>query len=211
MEEYLNNLKVKYSYNDQMIELLSKVIDAFINVLGEEYTNIILNTIANTIVFQYDNTANATNTLNEIINDGNNHQVGPMATGTGFMEDYYTYNNGEINQNFAIGIDISCQRGLFTMVHELCHAISTYNKITIEDNIITIKSGLNFSSHELVNGKVSRRISNEGVIFNEMLTENLAMQIMDYLEPEIVHEPTSYQGYVNDFNCIFIKDVHNKR
>ena len=43
-----------------------------------------------------------------------------------------------------------------------------------------------------------------------MVTENLAMQIMDYLEPNISHEPTAYNGYVNDFKGIFRSTAFNK-
>lgn len=210
MHECLLNLKNKYNYDDQMLQTISKVIEAFINVLGEEYTDIILGAVNNTFIFQFDNSMNATNRLNEIINDGTNYYVSNKAEGGGVMEDYYTYNNGKIYQNFAIGISIIGQKKLQTLVHELCHVISTYGKLKIEDNKVIIRKGLNFASYQLIDGKIGDRVSNEGEIFNEMLTENLSMQIMDYLEPEVIHEPAAYNGYVNDFKGIFRNNELNK-
>ncbi len=210
MQDYLISLKNKYGYSDEMLQILGNVINAFINVLGDKHIQLVLDAVDNTFVFKYNDALSATDTLNQIINDGTNHNISAIAEGGGFMEDYYTYSNNQIHQNFAVGISINSQNALSTLVHELCHVISTYGKLKIEDNKAIVGSGFNITSYQLVDGKLSDEIANNGEIFNEMVTENLAMQIMDYLEPNISHEPTAYNGYVNDFKGIFRSAAFNK-
>lgn len=209
MKEYLEKIKNKYNYSNQNMEMISKVIMAFINVLGEENINIILTAFENTTIFYYDDTLDAANKLNKIANDGNEYKVGLQATGTGFMQDYYTYENNQINQKFAVGIAKSNQN-LQTFIHEMCHVLSTIGKIKVDNNQAYVFSGLSIDVRKIENGKIGEVLSCKANMFNEMVTENLAMQIMDFLEPGIEHVPTAYKGYVGDLQVLFRDERFNK-
>ena len=209
MTEYLISLKNKYGYDDQMINMINGIINAFIQVLGEDKRDIILNTFNKVRLIQYDDSKNATEILNQIINDGNDHVIKSIANTTGFTEDYYTYSGGQLEQNYIIGISKVNPLWLQTLIHEFCHAISTLGKMEIKENEVIIKSGLSASKRELVDGKVGEEMLSVGNIFNEIVTENLAMQIMDVLEPNIEHEPCSYNGAVQNFKSIFRSDALN--
>lgn len=202
MEELIIKLK-NDNYDNETIKTIVTVVNGFINVLGEEYKDLVLNAVSKVHFFKYDSVDEASATMTNVINDGNNHNAGALADGGGFMEPYYRYSDDRIDEYYLVGVASKNLNFYHTLVHEIAHVISTNNKNKIEDDKYITHCGLNTITRKIENGKVGNVIQNDGVMFNEILTESLAVQVMDFLEPGIVHEPVSYNGYVMFFKGIF--------
>ena len=208
MEELIIKLK-NDNYDNETIKTIITIANGFINVLGEEHKELILNAISKIHYFRYDTIEEASSTVTRTFNDGKKHTVGTLADGGGFMEPYYRYNDDRIDEYYLVGVSTKDPNYLPKLVHDIAHVISTNNKTKVEDNKLITHCGLNTITREIENGKVGDIIENKGVMFNEILTESLAVQVMDYLEPEIVHEPNSYNGYVISFKGIFRNEKLN--
>ena len=200
MEEYLANLKNKKNYSDEFIEMLDKIIKGFIAVLGDEYTNLVLNTFSRIDFFQYENIADARNKLDQAINDGQHHTVNSICSA--FMDDYYVLNGDQATQRIFVGVPKNFK--LQTLIHELAHALSVFDKFKVEGNAIRVNIG--FGNDLFYDGQHHY----DDDLFSELVTENIAMQVMDYIEPTIEHSPASYQRIVNDFKGVFRNETLNK-
>ena len=133
MEEFLNNLKATKGYDDQMLTIISNIMMAFNEVLGNENMTNVLQAINNVQIFLYDDVAQASTILSHYFNNGKEYRIGSQATGTGFTEDEYTLDeNGCLKQYLVIGLDKN-NINIQTLVHELCHAISSINGYFIKD------------------------------------------------------------------------------
>lgn len=206
MDEYLSNLKNKYNYSDEMINLISELMISFVKVLGSEYQDKILETFNNVQIFTYDNIDEASTKLTEIFNTGKKYRVGRPATGTGFIENEVVINeNGIQEQKLVIGYS---NNNVHALVHELCHAIA-YD-YAIEDNVLKTITGVDRTDYNISDNIKGSIISEEGTMFNELLTENLAIQVLDVYDKSVVHEPENYAAAANDLKNIFRNDFVNK-
>ena len=203
MEEYIKHLKESKGYDDQMLSIIFNIIMAFNEVLGDENMPNVLQAINNVYIFLYDDISQASTVLSHYFNNGKEYRVGSQATGTGFTEDEYTLNeNSELKQYLVIGLDKN-NINIQTLVHELCHAISSINGYFVKDNVLYTNSGFNAITYDFSSGMKGSIINNQGMIFNEVVTENLAMQVMDAYDKTISHEASAYNGYVSNFKNLF--------
>ncbi len=210
MEEFLKNLKATKGYDDQILTIISNIMMAFNEVLGDENMPNVLQAINNVQIFLYDDIQQASSILSHYFNNGKEYRVGSQATGTGFTEDEYIFDeNGDLKQQLVIGLDKN-NINIQTLVHELCHAISSINGYFIKDNVLYTNSGFNSTSYDFSNGIKGATLDNQGMIFNEVVTENLAMQVMDAYDKTISHEATAYNGYVSNFKNFFRNTNLNK-
>ena len=210
MEEFIKNLKATKGYDDQMLTIISNIIMAFDEVIGDENMPNVLQAINNVQIFLYDDVQQASSILSHYFNNGKEYRVGSQATGTGFTEDEYTLDeNGNLRQQLVIGLDKN-NINIQTLVHELCHAISSINGYFVKDNTLYTNSGFNSTSYDFSNGTKGSILSNQGMIFNEIVTENLAMQVMDAYDKTISHEAIAYNGYVSNFKNLFRNASLNK-
>ena len=210
MEEFIKNLKATKGYDDQMLTIISNIIMAFDEVLGDENMPNVLQAINNVQIFLYDDIQQASSILSHYFNNGKEYRVGSQATGTGFTEDEYIFDeNGDLIQQLVIGLDKN-NINIQTLVHELCHAISSINGYFVRNNTLYTNSGFDSTSYDFSNGTKGRTISNQGMVFNEIVTENLAMQVMDAYDKTIIHEATAYNGYVSNFKNLFRNASLNK-
>ncbi len=195
MEKNFNKVKLKYKYSDQMIQVLSNIYFSFVEVLSVENINKIKFVIENAYILEYESLIEAEEKLNLYFDNGKKYHVGSLATGTGFQEeDYCIDDNGQIYQKLAIGVakgELNEEK-IQTIVHELCHAISAINGFKLDGNILQVKSGFNTTSYEFNGSSKGLIKSDKGRIFNEIVTENLAMQVMDSYNNTISHNATGY-------------------
>ena len=75
MENYLENLKIKFNYSDDMIRLLNSVIPAIIRVFGEEHTETILRAINECEIHIQGPTENTQDYLNTYFNTQEKWQI----------------------------------------------------------------------------------------------------------------------------------------
>lgn len=210
MEEYMEQLKQKKGYDDQMLSIIYNIIMAFNEVLGDENLPKVLQAINNVYIFFYNDISQASTILSQYFNTGKEYRVGVQANGTGFMEDEYALTEtGELNQQLVIGLgknNINIQ----IFVHELCHAISSIDGYLVKDNILYTNSGFEFTAYDFSNGMKGAKINSQGMVFNEIVTENLAMQVMDVYDKTISHEAGGYNGYASNFKNLFRSESLNK-
>ena len=75
MENYLQNLKQKYNYDNKLIETLRKIIPAFIEYYGPEYEQIILDAIESCNIHIQGEKENYKEYLSEYFNEENNDNL----------------------------------------------------------------------------------------------------------------------------------------
>lgn len=222
MDEILNRFRNENNCSEEMIQILSNIMIACVNVLGEQYIDRILETFKSFNIYEYENVEEAGKISTQFFNNGKEYRYKTIATGGGITEDeYYLDNNGELKQKYIILIS----KGEYTeskiqiIIHEICHILSSINAYKLDGNVITAKSGVSSCSFEFNNQmKSPNLLTNENELYNEIITENLAAQIMDAYNPEIAHTPIAYAGYANsilrlfrsnEMNHIFIDDYLN--
>ena len=210
MEEYITHLKETKGYDDQMLSIIFNIIMAFNEVLGDENMPNVLQAINNVYIFLYDDIAQASTILSHYFNNGKEYRIGSQATGSGFTEDEYILGeNGEVKQHLVIGMDKN-NMNIQILIHELCHAISSINGYYVKDNVLYTNSGFNYTTYDFSDGMKGATINNQGMVFNEVVTENLAMQVMDAYDKTISHEAVSYNGYASNFKNFFRNVSLNK-
>ena len=164
-----NEISKKYQYDNNITHLLYLIIPAFITKYSPGKETVILNTIKQT----------------EIL-------ISPERSET--IQAYYTsiphYQNNEITTSKYIIIQnyekISLVQLLDNLVHELNHAINSYNQeIKRKDNILYLRTGLTHVSYTLPNleplEKESSYILEE--ILNTNQTEEIINLIKNYHDP----------------------------
>ena len=204
MKEFLKKLKSNNNYSDELINMLGSIIPSFINVLGEQYRSRIYELIERIHFFEYDDLNVGGEHLTNYFDNGKEYRINSIAIGGGFVEDgYYVDENKNVSQKLVVGVSkTNSNNKIQTLIHEICHALSFSNGILDGDYIITT-TGFNKTKYKY-NGKyIDEKVSDEYLIFNEIITENLAMQIMDDYDNNVIHEPSSYNGYVNYFKELF--------
>jgi hypothetical protein len=130
-------LKDKYNYSDELLDILDKLYPAFIDYYGEEYMELIHNTFINTKIIQF----NETN-YNELINKkyGLDESDCLLKQEAGHLLSVFTKDFKEIKvirvwdkNEYESTYEYAC-----TIAHELIHALMTgknkINKITPDNN-----------------------------------------------------------------------------
>ena len=209
MNEYFLNLKNKYNYDDQLINIISGVISAFVEVLGEQYKDRLLDAFNNIPIFTYKEPREAGEMLTRYFNNGKKYRISSMAKGGAFVEDEYSIDqNGELVQHFIIGLGSYDDKAIQSLIHEMLHALS-YHKPILEDGIIKTGTGFNTFSYNFDGNSKGTVMDEKNLVFNELITENIAMQVMDAYDKNKVHEPAAYNAVVEEFNGIFRCDAVN--
>lgn len=161
----INNISLKYHYDNNIKHLLYLIIPAFITKYKHK-EQLIINTFTNTPII--------------ISNQQNN-----------YINAYYTsiptYNGNNIITNKFIIINnyhkMSLVNLLDSLVHEFNHAINSYqNEIDIKNNILYLRTGLTYSTYSLPNlipkEKLSSYVLEE--IINTKQTETIINIIKNY-------------------------------
>ncbi|MCI6265568.1 MAG: hypothetical protein MR598_01815 [Erysipelotrichaceae bacterium] len=165
----ITELSNQYAYNSNITHLLYLIVPAFISKYSLSKENIILNTLKKTKIIISPNTSKT-------------------------IEAYYTsiphYQNNEITTSKYIIIQnyekISLVQLLDNLVHELNHAINSYNQeIKQKDNVLYLRTGLTHVAYTLPNldplEKESSYILEE--ILNTNQTEEIINLIKNYHDP----------------------------
>lgn len=159
MENYLENLKIKFNYSDDMIRLLNSVIPAIITVFGEEHTETILSAINECEIHIQGPTENMQDYLNTYFNTQEKWQI-PTTGGAFYHKNIKVIETG-IESKSIVYIRTSYKKEfvldnnkLDTIVHELCHAIKGYKKEKLINGKVYDSTGLNKDICDIENGKI---------------------------------------------------------
>lgn len=212
MNEFLNKIKVKYNYSDEFIKILSDIMYSFLIVLGESNLDKILYVFENIFIYEFENVKEAGIFATTYFDNGKTYSFSSRATGGGVTEnDYYLDDNGNLREKVLILLqkgDYS-EKSIQTLIHEICHGISSINGFVLKDSIIHTVSGVSSASYEF-NGKYKgRMVEGSNNIFNEIITENLAVQVMDVYNNKITHKAINYSRITENFRNIFRNESIN--
>lgn len=159
MENYLDNLKIKFNYSDDMIRLLNSVIPAIIRIFGEEHTEMIFSAINECEIHIQGPTENTQDYLNTYFNTQEKWQIPTTGgafyhknikiTETGLESKSIVYIRTPYKKEFVLD-----NNKLDTIVHELCHAIKGYKKEKLINGKVYDSTGLNKDICDIENGKI---------------------------------------------------------
>ena len=195
ISELLSELKTKYNYDDDLLNLLGPIITNMISYFGEEYSSIITNAILETPIGFVENREDINNFAHSL---GVKKDYSIPTFASAAYEEYFQLDENNNIQRIPFIIirsnydkDKPDQR-LGTIVHELCHMVMNYGKSRIEGNRVYSKTGL--IEEEIIvtpDGKIS---NDENTPIEEGLNEYDARMITQMILGR-TYETTTYNTY----------------
>ena len=177
MDEFINQLKEKYNYNDKLIELLYPIITNMTEYFGEESKDKILGTFMD-VPIHFVETREDIIEYTQSLGIKDEYILPTVASGG--YEEYFQLNDNKnvqripfilIRSNYAKD---KPDEQLAILIHEICHAIMNYNNAIIEGNKIHSKTGLIEEEIEILDDeiKTNRKTSvGKNVAIEEGLNE----------------------------------------
>lgn len=146
MKEYLENLKIKYNYDDKLMAFLEKAIPAIIKFYGKEYEPLILEAIENCEIHIQDLKENTDDYLNSYFNTNKKWKV-PFVAGAFYHKEFSV--NGGLTAKNIVYIRSSRympfeynENKMDSIIHEICHLVKGYKKEKLINGKIFDSSGL---------------------------------------------------------------------
>ena len=173
LETFLNKLKIKYNYDDKTIKALSLIIPSMINYYGEDYKNNILDAIFNCQIVPCNSHQTISKVLNErkltkLVGSSSVSDIDVKRSESAYIPNIEIVYNKELNSYEIEKIDrvivtshtfnYDSLKGIEILTHALCHLVKSFdNEFTINENTITIKSGLSYEKRKIVydNGNIT--------------------------------------------------------
>ena len=151
LEQYLELLKNKFKYNDDLLNVLRKIIPALILYYGEDKKELILSAIEDTEIHIQSENEDMYNYLKNYFKVKKNWNISLNAAG--FFETEYTLSGKTLSSNSLIyfiqnhygtynPIDYSDNTFIINLIHELCHLVKTYGRIDLIDGRFQVESGI---------------------------------------------------------------------
>lgn len=175
MQKYIEQLRIKYDYDDKTINALTKIIPALINYYGIEYEEIILKAINDTKII----CCNSYQTISKIkeeqklINKIGNTQLKDIESeGIYYSDIKIIYNEIQnkyeivkLNRKIVIShtYNLDSPKGLEVLILNICRLIKAYNdEYEIDGNILIQKEGLSKRIYQiLLEDNIDIELSNE--------------------------------------------------
>lgn len=162
MQNYIEQIKIKYNYDDKIINALTKVIPALIEYYGIEYEDTILNAINDTEII----CCNSYQTISKIKEEkkltpkiGNTQLKDIESEGAYLSNIQIIYNEIQnkyeiIKQNRKIVIshtyNLDSPKGLEVLILNICRTIKAENEeYTVEGNTLIQKEGLSERTYQI--------------------------------------------------------------
>ena len=147
MDEFLKNLQEKYGYNEKLIEVLGKIIPAFVQHFGQENEQLILNALSSCEIHIQQENENSEEYLSTFFPDKNIEKIPTIATA--FYDSMPVITDEGITSKRLIYItskgstDLQDEKTMSVLVHEIGHLIKAYNKeYSIVDGQIQKRDGI---------------------------------------------------------------------
>lgn len=204
VEKYLELLKEKFHYDEEMLQCLEKIIVAMIEYFGEDKKDIILNTIENCQIRIQPKEENAQEFLKSYFKDYQETTI--PVTGAAFVESEYSLTEeNQLEKRSLIYVlrgmgifyqpfDFQKEENIAMIVHELCHAIKSSFRIQVDEEQMIEHRGMKIVFYHLDN---ETRTYKEVKSFNTGLEE----ATNSYDESKIMSillgrnfEPTGYKA-----------------
>ena len=129
MQNYLNELQEKYGYNNQLVEVLAKIIPKLIEYFGEENKELILNAINDCEIHIQQPKENVNKYLSEFFESQNNEKFPIAAAACYDSRPIIKAEQMQIKRLIYLKEscgDFSKEKNVSLLVHELLHLIKSY-------------------------------------------------------------------------------------
>ena len=175
MDEYINCLKEKFNYSQELSDLLGKIVPTMIQYYGDEYADTIKDALSNCEIHIQKENEDTTAYLQQYFDTKKEWDI-PMMAGA-FIEtnvskkdeDVELKNLIYIKTNFGSKYDpFDYENGdkVKKLVHEMCHLVKTYDRYKKNGDDVVAYSGFieeNFSYDPVKNEYVSTKSTNVGI------------------------------------------------
>lgn len=151
MSEYINELKSKYGYSEELSDFLSQLLPVIINYYGEEYKDVILSALSNCEIHFQSKDEDTKEYLNSYFGVNKEWEM-PSLAGA------FYHNEVDIRDNQVVAkpivyvksvyygiympFDFNNDKQVSTLIHEICHLIKGYGKLKNENGKIIDSTGL---------------------------------------------------------------------
>ena len=203
VNEFISNLKSKYSYSDEMVQFLQKAIPSIITYYGEDKKDVIFAALNNCEIHIQRENENSEEYLNQYF--GSNKKWDIPFLGGAFQHTELTVRDNIVQQQSIIYMkteylhrykpfDFNDEEKLSGIIHEMCHAIKGYGKLKVENGQVITSTGLlkdYFEYDKSTNTLTNTRSDNTGL--EEALNSYDEAEIMTIMTG-VKHEFGAYKG-----------------
>lgn len=180
MNEYLNGLKAKFNYSDELMNFLASAIPSIIQYYGEEHKETVLQALANCEIHIQDAKEDPKQYLNGYFGKEKEWEMPDL--GGAFYHNEISVNDNRVVAKPIIYVktvyyhqhmpfDFNDEKKLNTLLHEILHAVKGYGKIKVQDGKIIDSTGLmqDTYTYDTLNGVKEEK--NERVGIEEAVNE----------------------------------------
>lgn len=164
VNEFIEHLRIKYNYSDELVSFLKKALPSIIAYYGEQRKDIIFEALDNCEIHVQKEKEDTEQYLNEYFGVEDKYNP-PSMVAAGFHHDRLMKTDNGISKKSIVylitnnlGIyrpfDFENENSMSALIHELCHAIKGYGKLNIVGNQVITSSGLmiHYSTYDEKNG-----------------------------------------------------------
>lgn len=151
MSEYINELKSKYGYSEELSDFLSQLLPVIINYYGEEYKDVILSALSNCEIHFQSKDEDTKEYLNSYFGVNKEWEM-PSLAGAFYHNEVDIRNNQVVAKPIVyvksvyygiyMPFDFNNDKQVSTLIHEICHLIKGYGKLKNENGKIIDSTGL---------------------------------------------------------------------
>lgn len=190
MSEYVEQLKAKFGYTEELLNFLEKLIPSLIIYYGDEYKELIFTSLFNCEIHLQNKNEDPKTYLNQYFGVNKKWEM-PKLSGA-FYHNEISVNDNKITAKPIIYVksiyfnqyspfDFDNDKNVNTLVHEICHLIKGYDKVKIVDDMIIDSTGLikDIYSYSVNNGIKEEK--NENIGIEEAINEVDTLRIMELM------------------------------
>ena len=191
MDEYINGIKNKYGYSEELTNFLSQLIPTLIKYYGEEHKNTILSALSDCEIHFQSKEENPKTYLNSYFGVNKEWEMPPTAKAF-YHKEISVKDNKVVSKSIIYSksvfsrivynpFDFSDDKQLNTLIHEICHLVKGYGKLKVENGKIIDSTGLAIDtySYSQETGVVEEK--NEMLGIEEALNDVEAAQILEMI------------------------------
>ena len=146
MKDYLDALKEKYNYSDELINVLATILPAFVNHFGDKHATTIYEAVFNSEI-KVGSISEYEPYYREYFDNEENYPYNPG--GVGVHQSYARVKDGQLIAKHGVyifNIDNSTEvfkkeSTMLALIHELGHLVKSYKREFIQDDVIVQRRG----------------------------------------------------------------------
>lgn len=190
MSEYINELKSKYGYSEELSDFLSQLLPVIINYYGEEYKDVILSALSNCEIHFQSKDEDTKEYLNSYFGVNKEWEM-PSLAGAFYHNEVDIRNNQVVAKPIVyvksvyygiyMPFDFNNDKQVSTLIHEICHLIKGYGKLKNENGKIIDSTGLMKVTYDYSQENGILEEKNDMVGIEEALNDVETAQILEMM------------------------------